>query len=94
MNFRKNSFNTFALIAIVFTLSAVSLAQTEQARGQFALYGMHSINGGQTLRVSVQNPRASDAEISPCIRVRIVLIFMKVFRPTSNACVLSVAFRG
>jgi hypothetical protein len=81
MNFRKNSFITFALIAIVFTLSAVSLAQTEQARGQFALYGMHSISGGQTLRISVQNPRASDAEIIPCIRVRIVFDVYEAIPP-------------
>jgi len=72
MDIKKNFVIAFALGAIVFAFSVVAFGQTEPARTEFSLYGMHFISGGQTLRVSVQNPRFSDSEIIPCIRVRIV----------------------
>lgn len=74
MNIKKNFVIAFALGAMVFALSAAAFGQIAPPdnRPQFSLYGMHFINGGQTMRVSVQNPRFSDSEIQPCIRVRIV----------------------
>ena len=79
--FVKNLISLFALAAIVFTLSAVSLAQAAPAPSQFALYGMHFINGGQTVRVTVQNPRVSDSEVIPCIRVRVVFDLYEAIPP-------------
>ena len=83
MNIQKNFVMAFALGAIIFALSAVAFGQTEPARSQFSLYGMHFVSGGQTARVSVQVPCVSepaaggqcnnpDPEIIPCIRVRAV----------------------
>ncbi|MEO8573823.1 MAG: hypothetical protein ABI481_07620 [Pyrinomonadaceae bacterium] len=72
MNFKKNSIITFGLALSLFVLSAVAFGQTEPVRSQFSLYGMHFISVGQTVRVSVQNPRFSNSEVIPCVRVRIV----------------------
>lgn len=72
MNIKKNFLPAFALAAIVFALSAVAFGQTEPLGNQFSLYGLHFISGGQSVRVSVQNPRVSDSEIVPCVRVRVV----------------------
>jgi len=73
MNIKKNFLPAIALGLSLFAFStAVAVGQTETSRSQFTLYGMHFINGGQTLRVAVQNPRFSDSEIQPCIRVRVV----------------------
>ncbi|MGH9948014.1 MAG: hypothetical protein ACRD6X_12550 [Pyrinomonadaceae bacterium] len=73
MNIKKNTFIALALGLSLFAFSAAVFGQTEPpARTQFSLYGMHFINGGQTVRVSVQNPRFSDSEVIPCVRVRIV----------------------
>ena len=72
MNIKKNFLPAVALGAIVFAFSAVAFGQTEPTRTQFSLYGLHFINAGQTVGIIVQNPRFSDSEIIPCIRVRIV----------------------
>lgn len=72
MNIKKNFVIAFALGFILLALSVVAFGQTEPTRSKFALYGMHFISGGQTVRVSVQNPRFSDSELEPCLRVRIV----------------------
>ena len=73
MNIKKNFVITFALGAIIFAFStAVAFGQTEPPRTQFSLYGLHFIEAGRALRLTVQNPRFSDSEIQPCIRVRVV----------------------
>ena len=73
MNIKKNFLSAFALGLSLFAfLTAVAFGQTETTRNQFTLYGMHFINGGQSLRLSVQNPRFSDSEVIPCLRVRVV----------------------
>lgn len=72
MNFTRNLSLTVALFAALFTLSAAASAQVETARTHFLMYGMHLLSGGQSLRVAIQNPRVSDREIIPCIKVTIV----------------------
>jgi hypothetical protein len=42
-------------------------------RTQFVRYGMHFVETGRSLRITVQNPRRASGEIIPCIRVRIIL---------------------
>ena len=74
MNTKKNSVIALVLGVIVFASAGNAFSQTvpPEPDRQFSLYGMHFINGGQTLRVAVQNPRISDSEIIPCIKVRVV----------------------
>ncbi len=72
MNIKKNFLSTFALSAIILAFSAVGFGQDETTRTQFLLYGMHFVSAGQTAGITVQNPRFSDSEIVPCIRVRVV----------------------
>ena len=75
MNIKKNFLTAFALGAIILAFStADAFGQTEppSRSSQFSLYGVHFISAGQTMRVSVGNPRFSDSVIVPCIRVRIV----------------------
>jgi len=72
MNIKKNFLSAFALSAIILAFSAVAFGQDETTRTQFSLYGMHFVSAGQTVRIWVQNPRFSDSEIIPCIRVRVV----------------------
>lgn len=73
MKINKSLLMRYALGAIVFAISNVAaFAQSEAVRTQFSLYGMHFISAGQTVRLTVQNPRFSDSEIVPCFRVRIV----------------------
>lgn len=73
MNIKKNFLSAFAIGLSLFAFSTVvAFGQTETTRTQFSLYGMHFIGAGQTVNVTVQNPRFSDSEIQPCIRVRIV----------------------
>lgn len=73
MNIKKNFLSAIALGLSLFAFStAVAFGQTETTRNQFTLYGMHFIGAGQTVNVSVQNPRLSDSEVIPCIRVRVV----------------------
>jgi len=82
MNIKK----TFAMTLITFALSAAAFGQIDSPRNQsqFSLYGMHFINGGQTARISVQNPRFSDPEIIPCIRVT---IFFDVYEAAGDGSV-------
>lgn len=73
MNIKKNFLPAFVLSAIIFAFStAVAFGQDETTRTQFSLYGMHFVSAGQTAGITVQNPRFSDSEIIPCIRVRVV----------------------
>lgn len=71
MNIRKN----LLIGLLIFALSAAAYGQTRTRNTHYSLYGMNFINGWQALRLSVQNPRFSDSEIVPCIRVRVVLDF-------------------
>jgi len=64
------------IIVIAFFVLAFSIAafgQTETPKTRVSLYGVHFLEAGQSLRVSLQNPKFSDGEIIPCIKVRIVL---------------------
>src|SRR5215204_4007946 len=68
MKFKQTLF--IAFFALAFSLAA--FGQAAPLKTQVSLYGIHFLNFGQTLRVAVQNPRFSDAEIIPCVRVRVV----------------------
>jgi len=68
MNIRKNLIIAF----FIFAFSLAAFGQTETPKTQVSLYGVHFLNFGQSLRVAVQNPRFSDSEIIPCVRVRVV----------------------
>lgn len=73
---KKNSLLViFANILIMFAANA-ALAQTEPTHSTF--YGLHFIDPGQSVRISLLNPRVSDSEIIPCLRVRVVF---DVFEP-------------
>jgi hypothetical protein len=73
---RNNFVIALALGAIILAFStSIAIGQTEPpepGRAQVSFYGMHFISGGQTMRVTVQNPRLSDPDIIPCIRVRVL----------------------
>lgn len=72
MKYIKSS-RTALLACLILGLVAVSAGQT---RGTYyTLYGSNFLNGWQSLKLSFQNPRYSDSEIIPCIRVRTVLNF-------------------
>jgi hypothetical protein len=59
------------IAVFVFAFSLSAFGQTETSKTQFALYGIHSLASGQSLRVTLQNPRFSETEIIPGIRVRV-----------------------
>lgn len=84
MNIRKNFVTAFALGAIVFASSAIAFGQAETTHTQFSLYGMHFINGGQTVGIIIHNPRVFDGEIQPCIRVRVVFDIYEQNPPDSG----------
>jgi hypothetical protein len=72
MRYRQNFLRAFAFTLSLFVFSIVVPAQTETRRTQFSLYGMQAVASGQSLQLTVVNPRLSEAEIVPCIKVRIV----------------------
>ncbi|HTH38112.1 MAG TPA: hypothetical protein VL572_09100 [Pyrinomonadaceae bacterium] len=77
MNIKRDFINSAAFGAIVFAFSAfVALGQAgppEPTRTEVSRYGMHFIEHGRSVRVSVAHPQiANPGEIIPCIRVRIV----------------------
>ena len=67
------------IVILAFTIAANG--QTETPRRQVSLYGIHSLDSGQSLRVALQNPRFSDTEIIPCVRVRVVF---EVYAPDTT----------
>lgn len=78
MNIKNNIAKFFTLAALVFVLSfADANGQTpSEAQGEAALFGIQTMNAGQTMRLSVVNRQPlSDREIIPCIRVRIIADF-------------------
>ncbi len=84
MNNKKNFLSAFAIALSLFAFSTVvSFGQTETTRAQFSLYGMHFIGAGQTINVTVQNPRFSESEVIPCIRVRVVFDIYEA-NPSNN----------
>jgi hypothetical protein len=77
MNVRKNLAIALAFGLMVFAFSANAIiGQTDPpdpVRTQVSLYGMHFLEFGRTVRVTVVNPRSpSPGEIIPCIRVTIL----------------------
>lgn len=74
MSIKKNFAFVIGLAAVVLFFSQTNLAQAAPTGNPalFSLYGIQSVNFGQSLRVTLQNPRFSESEIIPCIRVRIV----------------------
>lgn len=70
MNFRNR---IAAIFGMAILLGCMTVGISGQTRGtHYTLYGLNFLNGWQTLRVNVLNPRYSDSEIIPCIRVQVV----------------------
>ena len=67
----KRRHHLLIALAISMLTAAAAFGQTETTP-QYLLYGLQSLAPGQSLRVTAQNPRYSDSEIIPCIRVRVV----------------------
>jgi hypothetical protein len=71
MSNTQNFLRAFAFILSLFVFSTVAGAQTETRVTQFSLYAMQPVASGQSLQVTLVNPRVSDGEIVPCIKVRV-----------------------
>ena len=75
MTIKKNFLSAIALGLSLFAFSTVvafGQVAPPDNRPQFTLYGTHFISAGQTVSIIIQNPRFSDSEIIPCIRVMVV----------------------
>lgn len=90
MHIKRNLLLKAAFGAMLFAFPAAASAQAETARTHFSLYGMHLISGGQSLQVAVQNPRLSDREIIPCIKVTITF---DVYEPAADGSVRPIFLR-
>lgn len=71
MNIRKGLITALITVAI----SSAAFAQTAPRGTHYTLYGQNFINGWQSLRLVAENPRYSDSEIIPCIRVTMIVSF-------------------
>jgi len=71
MSNTQSFFRAFAFILSLFVFSGVVAAQTETPRTRFSLFGMQPVATGQSLQAAIVNPRVSDGEIVPCIKVRV-----------------------
>jgi hypothetical protein len=60
---------------MILAFAAALSAQTRSDGTYYSIYGPQFLNGLQSLRLAVQNPRYSDAEIVPCIRVLVIVDF-------------------
>ena len=65
-----------AIIIITFAVSA--FGQTETRGTHYTLYGQNSLSSWQSLRLVADNPRQSDSEIIPCIRVTWIATFFEL----------------
>ncbi len=69
MNIKKNFLSAFAIGLSLFAFStAVAFGQTETTRNQFSLYGLHFIEAGRTVRLTVVNSQVG----GQCNRVEFV----------------------
>ena len=69
---------TLLAAIITITISQASFAQTDSRGTYYSLYGQHVLNGSQSLRLVADNPRYSDSEIIPCIRVTMIVSFFEL----------------
>ena len=67
---------SIAIIIIAFGVSA--LGQTETRGTHYTLYGQNLLSSWQSLRLAADNPRHSDSEIIPCIRVTWIARFFEL----------------
>ena len=65
-------------------MSIAAFGQPEKPETQVSLYGIQSLDHGQTLRAPVQNQLFSDREIIPRIRVRLVFDFFEIGATDAN----------
>lgn len=71
MNFRNR---IIAIFSTAILLGCMAVGISGQTRGtNYTLYGLNFLNNWQALRVSAHNPRFSDGEIIPCIKVFVIL---------------------
>ena len=64
-----------AISLMILAFAAVLTAQTRNDGTYYSIYGQQFLNGVQSLRLVVDNPRYSDSEIIPCVRVTMILSF-------------------
>ncbi len=65
-----------AIFGTAILLGFMAIGISGQTSGtHYTLYGLNFLNSWQALRVNVQNPRYSDSEIIPCVRVLVVVDF-------------------
>ena len=71
------SIRQFLPIAILtLTISTAVFGQAEPGGGTYyTFYGQQTMVAGQTLRLVADNPRFSDSEIIPCVRVTLIATF-------------------
>lgn len=65
MNMKKN----LVVPVLILVFAGFAFGQRET---QHTLYGVNFLNPGQTLRVALENPRLTEAEIIPCVRAAVV----------------------
>ena len=70
---------TRTILPIAIIIIALVPAAFGQTRGtHYTLYGQNFLNGWQSLRLAADNPRHSDSEIIPCIRVTWIATFFEL----------------
>ena len=67
------------LLAIAIVIITSASAAFSQTRGtHYTLYGQNLLSSWQSLRLTADNPRYSDSEIIPCIRVTWIAKFFEL----------------
>ena len=74
MNIRR----TLTTAIITLTIAAAVSAQEGTRGTHYTLYGQNLLSSWQSLRLAADNPRYSDSEIIPCIRVTWIATFFEL----------------
>ena len=70
---------TRTILSIAFITITLASAAYGQTRGtHYTLYGQNFLSSWQSLRLTADNPRYSDSEIIPCIRVTWIATFFEL----------------
>ena len=73
-----NTRTILPIAVIIIALAASTFGQTETRGTHYTLYGQNFLNSWQSLRLAADNPRHSDSEIIPCIRVTWIATFFEL----------------
>ena len=69
---------TLTIALITLTIAAAVSAQEGTRGTYYTLYGQNHLSSWQSFRLAVDNPRYSDSEIIPCIRVTWIATFFEL----------------